>query len=450
MENLQHNSTEQRSLKIDVAGLKVDAISKAELLKKISERVKRKEKTFVITPYSEFLYASLLKPQIRKLLNKADFSIADGIGIFWANLFMTQKLSSTNFYLNVVQAWWQVVWTGASILLCPGLLYKQIPEKIVGADFVWDLVELAVRQNFSIYILGGHGQTDRLAAQKFMSRFPNLKIVGTSNKSFNDPSILTDIAEKCPDMLLVGLGPITQEQWIVDNLENLPAHFAIGLGGTFDYVAGAKIAPPKFIRAAGLEWLYRLVTQPKRIGRIFNATWGLILSLVRLKVHSAKAWRPNAIAVVVNSENKILVCKRPPKPYMDGSNPNVILKNYWQFPQGGMEKGETTDEGAQRELMEETGITSVEFVAEAKHKNYYTWNNATRKLFYAKYHEYKGPVQTAMFYKFFGENSEIKLDPEVFAEYAWLVPERALEILADERKPEAKIILAELEQIQVN
>ena len=181
MENLQHNLPEQGSSKIYVAGLKVDAITKVELLKEISERVKLKEKTFVITPYSEFLYASLLKPEIRELLNKANFSIADGIGVLWANLFMSQKLQFSNFYLNVMQAWGQVVWTGASILLSPKYIYKDIPEKIVGADFAWDLVALALQNNFSVYILGGHGNTDDLAAQQFLARYPSLKIAGTSN-----------------------------------------------------------------------------------------------------------------------------------------------------------------------------------------------------------------------------------------------------------------------------
>ncbi|HEX3099776.1 MAG TPA: WecB/TagA/CpsF family glycosyltransferase [Patescibacteria group bacterium] len=436
--------------KIDVAGLKVDAISKSELLEQIASRIQNREKTFIATPYSEFLFASMRRPHIRALLNRADLSIVDGVGVLWAHLFLDQKLSFKNFYLNVLQAWGQVVWTGASILLHQSLLYKDIPEKITGADLAWDLAKLAAEHNFSIYILGGFDDTAKIVAEKFLQKYPNLRIAGTSNKHHNDSSIFSDVHKSNADMLLVGLGPITQEQWIVDNLKDLPASFAIGLGGTFDYIAGAKRQPPRFVRAIGLEWLYRLVTQPSRLHRIINATWGLILSLVRYKVHNAKPWRPNAIAVVLNNENKILLCKRPPRPYGDGSNPNVALKDYWQFPQGGLDKKENAEQGARRELLEETGMSSVHQFAEAKYKNYYTWNNATRKLFFPLYREYKGPMQITIFYKFTGEDSEIKLNPDVFDEFAWFTPQQILAKVAAERRPHAQAVLAELAEIQVN
>lgn len=269
--------------KVDIAGLKIDAITKADLLKKIGERIGRKEKTFVVTPYSESLYASLRQSSVRELLNKADFSIPDGIGILWAQLFLAQPLALNNFYLNILQAWAQVVWTGAAILLSPRLLYKTFPEKIVGADLAWDLAALASEHGFSIYILGARGDVAITTARKFQAKFPNLKIVGTSNKNADDPSIFSDIAKAQPDMLLVAFNPLVQEQWIADHLRDLPVSFAIALGGTFDYIAGAKRQPPRFIRKVGLEWLYRLVTQPSRVKRIFNATWGLVISLVRHK-----------------------------------------------------------------------------------------------------------------------------------------------------------------------
>lgn len=273
-----------QQIKIDVAGLKIDAITKAELLAQITRRVGKHEKTFVVTPYSEFLYASLRSKEVRELLNSADFSVADGVGIFWAHLFMAQPLVFKNYYLKIVELWWQVVWTGASVLLNPNSLYNDIPEKIVGADLVWDLAKLAEQNNFSIFLLGARGEVANTVAKKFQSKFPKLKIVGTSNKEVGDLSILGDINSAKPDMLLVAFNRLTSEQWIADNLPKLETSFAIGLGGTFDYVAGVKIAPPKFVRTIGLEWFYRLITQPSRTKRIFEATWGLVLSLVRFKM----------------------------------------------------------------------------------------------------------------------------------------------------------------------
>lgn len=435
--------------KISVAGLHIDALSKSVLLEAILNRIKIKQKTFVVTPYSEFLFASLKSKQLRELFNKADFSIPDGIGIFWAHLFLSQPLKSKSIFWNIVIAWMQWVWTGASILLRPSLLYKDIPEKIVGADFVWDLVKMAADNNFSVYVLGGHGDTDKIVAKKFKAKFPNLKIAGTSNKKSDDPSIFSDVVKSGADMLLVGLGPIVQEKWIVQNLKDLPASFAIGLGGTFDYIAGVKTKPPQFIRDIGLEWLYRLVTQPSRLSRIFDAFWGMSLALVRLKVHSAKLMRISALAVVLNNENKILLCRRVPRAYGDGSDPNVILQDYWQFPQGGVERGETIIEGVRRELKEETGITSLDFIAEAKYRNFYLWNNATRKLLFPRYRPYKGQEQVTLFLRFTGTDSEIQMDNIEFTEYGWFKPEDVLRTLAKERQEHAGIVLAELAKIQV-
>lgn len=436
------------SRKIDIAGLKVDAITKSELLDEIAARIQHKQKTFVVTPYSEFLYASMRKSHIRELLNKADFSIADGIGVLWADLFLSQPLTFKNFYLNILQAWLQVVWTGAAILLRPSLLYKKIPEKIVGANLVWDLVSLAEYNNFSVYILGAQGDIGKTAAEKFLKKFPKLKIVGTSNKHINDSSIFSDITKANPDMILVAFSAPAQEQWIADNLKDLPASFAIGLGGTFDYIAGAKRKPPQFIRAIGLEWLYRLITQPRRVRRIFNATWGLIITLVRYKVYRTTPLRLNAAAVVINSAGKILLCKRAVGPSKNGANPDVILKDYWQFPQGGLDRNENHINGAKRELAEETGIVSVEILGEAKYINTYEWGNATRRLLFKKNYRFRGQNQFTVFFKFTGDNSEIKLNQEELVDYQWLTAEEVLKKVAPERRLHAAAVLAELAEIK--
>lgn len=435
--------------KIDVAGLKINAITKAELLAQIIERVARHEKTFVVTPYSEFLYASLRSKEVRELLNSADFSVADGVGILWAHLFMSQPLVFKNYYFKILELWWQVAWTGASVLLHPISLYKDIPEKIVGADLVWDLARLAEQNNFSVYLLGARGDVAKTVAQKFQSKFPNLKIVGTSNKEVGDLSIIEDVNSAKPDILLVAFNRLTSEQWIAENLPKLETSFAIGLGGTFDYIAGVKVAPPRFVRDSGLEWLYRLITQPTRLVRIFHATWGMILALVRYKVHSSKLKRRNAVAVVINTNGKILLCKRISRPYGDGSNPGVAVENYWQFPQGGVEKGESIDMAAQRELMEEVGISNVTYISQAEYINTYDWNNATRKLFYAKYHLYRGQDQYTVFYKYTHPSEELILPVDIFDEYQWVDPEYVISIIASERREHAENVLAELAKIQL-
>lgn len=430
--------------KIDVAGLKISSVTKKQLLNLITDRIIKKQKTFVVTPYSEFLYASLRKPEIRALLNSADFAIADGVGILWANLFLSIPLTFPGFFLKILQVWWQVVWTGSSILISPKLLYiNGIPEKIVGADLIWDLAEIAEKNNFKVFMLGSLGENGKLAAAKLKLKFPKLNIVGTSNKIVSDPSILEDINNAHADMILVAFDPPIQEQWISENLSKTTAVFGIGLGGTFDYLAGKKLQPPQIIRKIGLEWLYRLITQPLRLGRIYRGVWGLILSLVRYKVYATTPLRLNACAVVKNKDGKILICKRAVAP-LDRMAPT----DYWQFPQGGIDLHEDHREGAQRELMEETGIHSVRVLDEANFRNEYEWNNANRSLLFSKYTN-RGQTQATVFFEFLGDDTEIHLDKRELIEYKWVSPNEALKVLASERRLHAEAVLAELAKIQV-
>lgn len=434
-------------MKVDVAGLKIDAITKQELLAQLKERIKNREQTFITTPYSEFLYRALRRRSEMDTLNQADFAIADGVGILWAQAFMSQPLTWPGFYLKIFQGWLQVVWTGASILLWPAAIYKTIPEKIVGADLVWDLAKLATENNFAVYLLGAQGNIAELVAKKLQNKFQGLNIVGTSNKLHTDPSIVDDIKLSSADMIFVAFSPPAQEQWIAENLKKTGAVLGIGLGGTFDYIAGEKQAPPKFIRHIGLEWLYRLITQPSRISRIYRGFWGLIISLMRVKVYATTPLRVTATAIVVNKDGKIFLGKQTDR-VTKKFNPDDKLFEQWQFPQGGLEPGEDLVAGAQRELKEETGITSVELIAVAKHRHQYIWPNALRPFLTSNYKNKGGDLAT-VFFKFNGSDDEIKLDQNELQGYRWVSPEEVDQLVPYFRKGHAQAVLAELAKLQV-
>lgn len=270
---------------VSIAGLNIINATKAEVLNEIGVRLEKGEQTLVVTPYSEFLYASLVSGDVLRLINSFHIAIADGVGILWASVFLRKPLTTKNIALRTFQCVWQVIVTGANILLQPHTLREVLPEKIVGADFVWDLSQLAEQKSYSVYILGGFGETPAQAAEILVKKFPQLRIAGTSNKQADDVTIVTDIMNAAPDFLFVALGPLKQEQWIVNNIEKLPSvKLAIGLGATFDYITGAKQVPPHWVRQIGLEWLFRLITQPYRYKRIYHATLGLILLLIQYKL----------------------------------------------------------------------------------------------------------------------------------------------------------------------
>ncbi len=441
--------------KIDIAGLKVDAITKKELLDSVLGRIKNGQKTFIITPYSEFLYHGFQDPKILKIFNQADLSVADGIGLFWAKRFLDIPLTAKSYWGKVLQAAWQIKFSLAAIIFYPRWIKSALPEKIVGADLVWDLAKLAADNNLSVYLLGGFGNIPQLAAEKLSTAINRgrgfneyLKIAGSSNKNSDDPAIIDGINMANPDLLFVAFGPIKQEQWIAENLSKLNIKLAIGLGGSFDYIAEKKSTPPKFIRYIGLEWLWRLITQPYRLKRIFNATFGLISRLWRYKVFMSLPYRPNVVSIILNSQNDILIALRNPadKDLRDvGDFDMVKFKNYWQFSQGGVEADENLETGARREIFEELGIKNLKFLFRSSQTPNYFWKNGLRPFF--NIYHYKGQQQQILYFKFTGEDSEIKLDNQEFIQYKWAKLKDLDKLIHPERLPLAKIVQEDLKDL---
>ena len=450
-------------MKINIAGLKVDAITKKELLDEVIGRIKRGQKTFVITPYSEFLYHSFQNPPLLEIFNRADFSVADGIGLFWAKKFLDIPLTAKTYWGKVLQAAWQIKYSLAAIIFNPRWIKSALPEKIVGADLVWDLAKLGADNNLSIFLLGGFGNTPELAAKQLAQKFPvskilgrgfskpkTLRIAGSSNKNPDDLSVIKEINSANPDILLVAYGPIKQEKWIAEHLQNLNVKLAIGLGGTFDYIAGIKFTPPKFIRYSGLEWLWRLVTQPYRAKRIFNATFGLVWGLWHYKVFMSLPMRPNVAIIIFNQKKEILVCKRNPKDFNVDIVANTDMEkrqNYWQFPQGGIDGNETIVEAALREANEETGIVNLQFIKISKKTNSYLWGNGLRKFEKNKKFQNKGQVQHIAYFKFTGNQDKIKFYNNEFVNHKWVIAKDLDKIVTKEKAGLTKIVQEDLKDL---
>jgi N-acetylglucosaminyldiphosphoundecaprenol N-acetyl-beta-D-mannosaminyltransferase len=426
-----------------VAGLHISTLTKQALVSQLEDRLIAREKTFIITPYSEFLYAVLHKPELLADLNKAHYAVADGIGVMWAATFLQKRFHLSSFYGKVFEGLCQIVTTGAKILLAPKSVRKIIPEKIVGADLFWDITAIAERLNKSVYILGGFGNTPQIVAEILRVTYPALRIAGISGKHPDDASIITDIAAAKPDILLVAFGPIRQDVWISRHMDKLPVSLAIGLGGTFDYVAGVKQSPPKFIRAIGLEWLYRLVTQPARLKRIRNATFGLVLGLLRYKVFMSQPLRKNVVAVVLNDHDQILVCKRKYEFNKDFKQTAGKFQNYWQFPQGGVDDGEQLEEAAVREIFEETGLKHTSLLKVSEQSHSYDWRNGARPLWFNRL-KFRGQEQRIAYLKYCGENNDVRLDNREFEDYQWVSKDQLEVVLHPERKPLADIALEDL------
>ncbi|MDR3642216.1 MAG: WecB/TagA/CpsF family glycosyltransferase [Candidatus Doudnabacteria bacterium] len=445
--------------KVDIAGLKINAVAKVELLAELRDRISRGQKTWLTTPYSEFLHAALLDPEIMRVLNSADLAIADGIGLFWAYRYLSIPLIAKSYWGKILQSGWQIIYSLAAIIFRPRWIKSSLPEKIPGSDLIWDLAKLAAENNYSIYLLGGFGDTAQLAAAKlhrtdFLGRENpsdgKVAIAGISNKNPEDKTIIDDINNSSPGILLVAFGPIKQEQWIAKNLPELKVNLVVGLGGTFDYLAGKQPQPPQFLRQAGLEWLWRLFTQPKRVNRIRNATIGLAMGLWRYKVMMNLPFRQNVVSAVINQNGEVLVAKF-------NSEKKVLkalgysrdhFKKFWQFPQGGIESDESIPQASKRELFEETGMKNVFYLGSSEKTYSYIWEDPARRplLIKARY-QYKGQFQHIAYFKFLGNDTEIKLDAEELTEYKWVKPENLVTEIHSQKAAIAKIIQEDLKEM---
>lgn len=422
----------------EILNVRIGCMPKPEILSQVSERLDRGQKTFIVTPYPEFFYLTSRDYKFRDVLNSAHFSLPDGIGIIWAAYFFNLPLKAKQFYAKVLEAIAQVIVTGAEIILAPKKVYSVIPEKITGADFFWDLAKLAQDKKLSLFLLGGAGNVPKLTASKLQEKYPEINIAGYSSASASNENLVDEINESGADILMVAFGPGKQEIWIHENWARLKIKLAIGLGGTFDYVSGTKLAPPKWMRAAGLEWLFRLITQPSRIKRIWHATVSFVLACLRSKIFMTMPFRKNVVGVIINNENKVLIVRRI---YNKFSVEHPAAGAHWQFPQGGVE-GQDPEQAVLREMSEEVSLKNLKVLGKAKQSHRYLWNHAQRPIFFNPL-KFKGQEQHIYFLKL-GGNDIPETDKKEHDLYKWVSISELPEIVHELRMPLVKIVTEEI------
>ena len=163
---------------------------------------------------------------------------------------------------------------GAGVMLGARLMGgKHIPERITYADWMWQLAEVAQRNDLSFFFLGGKAGVAEKAAQKLKDRHPALKIIthhGYFDKSVNSAenrAVIDEINRIAPDILVLGFGMPLQERWLSENWDQLNANIGLTGGAVFDYISGRLDRGPQWMTDNGFEWLARLFIEPKRLWR---------------------------------------------------------------------------------------------------------------------------------------------------------------------------------------
>ena len=222
------------SEKIDVLGVKFDNVTMDEALDAAWALMEQPGCKYVVTPNPEIVMDCRADPDALEAVNGAALTIPDGIGIIY----------------------------GAKLLKTP------LKEKVGGCDFSLKLMARMAGAGKSVFILGGKPGVAAQAAENLAAQFPELRFAGTHDGYFKDDApVVAEINAAAPDLLLVCLGAPKQELWMHKNAPALSARLMIGAGGSVDIYAGTAQRAPEAWCNAGLEWLYRLLKEPKRLRR---------------------------------------------------------------------------------------------------------------------------------------------------------------------------------------
>ena len=157
---------------------------------------------------------------------------------------------------------------GASILWAAKKLGLPVTQRVTGIDLFLRLVEEAAQNGYKIYLFGAKPEVVAKVQAIFKAQYPTLQIVGARNGYFkpeDEPQIVADMAASGADMMFVAFSSPKKEYWVHQYLEKLNIPFVMGVGGSFDVVAGVTKRAPELWQRLGLEWLYRFIQEPRRL-----------------------------------------------------------------------------------------------------------------------------------------------------------------------------------------
>ena len=236
-----------------ILNVKVHALTNSQTLALIEQFIASGRPHQLATVNPEFVVTAQSDPEFREIINKSALALPDGIGLLKAARFLKTT---------------------------------PLPERVAGSDVVIRLAELSHQKGHKIYFLGAWEGVAEKAVEKLKARYPAMKVAGVyagSPRLEDNEAIVQRILPTRPDILLVAYGAPKQDKWIARNLERLQIPVCMGVGGSFDFLAGTAKRAPRWMQQLGLEWLHRLVMQPWRWQRIWKAVFYFSWLVLRSK-----------------------------------------------------------------------------------------------------------------------------------------------------------------------
>lgn len=224
----------------EILGARIDALSRREVVERLAACLRGEWRALVITTNVDHLMILERDEEFRRAYARADLIVADGVPLLWASR----------------------------------LLGRPLPGRVAGSDLIFDLCAICARGGLGIYLLGGRAGVAAVAARVIKTRYPGARVVGTACPPFGfelDPTALRRVVEEVrssgADLLLVGLGAPKQEIFLARHWAELGVKVGMGVGIALEYLAGTRRRAPLWMQSSGLEWSWRLLSEPRRLWR---------------------------------------------------------------------------------------------------------------------------------------------------------------------------------------
>ena len=400
----------------NILGINFSELNKEATLKKADDFLNGDRGYYIVTPNPEIILAAHKDEEFFYILNQADLSLADGMGLKIAAWLMAEKI-----------------------------------YRITGADFTIDLLALAERKGYKTLILNwskGLSNSEDINIS-LKDKFPNLNflVISIERNIFLSNEVIDEINAYSPSLVFNTLGFPYQEKLMYHNINKLKSvHLMLGIGGSFDFISGKIKRAPKFLRDLGLEWFWRLLNAShykdslKRVNRIYRATFVFMAKVLKSRYINPFLYRQNVSCFLYKKESgkiKVLLVER------------TDIHSHWQLPQGGTD-GENLKTAGARELREETGIKTFESRASFKNLSKYLFpkNPINEKSKFYKY-DYKGQSQGLYIAEFLGNDNEIKINFWDHKTWQWVDLENVLNIIHPVRRESFKIFLDKFKSLNL-
>ncbi len=381
--------------RIFILGVPLDNLAAQELKKKLLYLLIHRRGSQIVTPNPEFLLLAQKDQEFFSVLREASLSIPDGIGLKFA-----------------------------------ALLKGCLLHRAAGANVMQGLLNLAEADGYRVAVLNwknGLSNNDEIRAA-VLQRHPRLNFFIDAADRDTARYNITALKNFKPDILFVALGAPWQDVFISNTLKHVPTlRLGMGIGGSFDYITGKRKRAPRLMQVIGFEWLWRLLIQPDRFTRIWQAVVVFPLKVIGWEFRRFY-YRPNVAAMILNRFGEVLILNARGR------------GDYWGLPQGGVEAGEPLEEAMRREIQEETGLSGLKVIARFDNIYKYEWPKPYTR------HGYKGQKQSLFVVRYFGPRQAVTTNPLEHKAHRWVKVEDLLRKASPVHKKQYGIFLEKFRQ----